>query len=313
MTEPILRLLTRLSEVGSDAVLPGQLAAFYRGPILDRMLARRVLIEQAPLTQWEVCDRCECGIAARRVRASADAFRAECPLDQRQDVLLSKDDVTSYRIGADALVAELASAGGFSRSPARIAKGLWVLGSMVSGTQVVLAFSAEMLGHTSFQATLNLVIERNETVFLCPELPLEVSMRLRGAGLNIVQTQLALKQVDGLTRLDVASFVPITYNTLTVSEAAGEVIWQGKRVRLSHQTLLVFLRLLSSYQANEAYCTNQFLEGSTQREARDLIREIRAAFTKAGFSKETSVELIKSNRSRGYRLMIDGSKIVFVD
>ncbi|WP_162784791.1 hypothetical protein [Paracoccus suum] len=54
MTETILRSLTRLSEAGDDAVLLGELAAPSFGPVFDRLLAKRVLVEQVPLSDWEV-------------------------------------------------------------------------------------------------------------------------------------------------------------------------------------------------------------------------------------------------------------------
>jgi len=62
MTETILRLLTRLSEAGDDAILPGELASPFFGPVFDRLLAKRVLVEQAPLADWDVCVGCECGL-----------------------------------------------------------------------------------------------------------------------------------------------------------------------------------------------------------------------------------------------------------
>jgi hypothetical protein len=87
MTETILRLLTQLSEAGSDAILTGEMARPFQGPVFERLLARRIIIEDAPLTEWEVCDRCDCGLASRRIRSVGDhRFRAECPLDRRQDV-----------------------------------------------------------------------------------------------------------------------------------------------------------------------------------------------------------------------------------
>ena len=56
MTETILRLLTRLSEAGDDAILSGDLAVPFFGPVFDRLLAKRFLVEQAPLIDWEVCE-----------------------------------------------------------------------------------------------------------------------------------------------------------------------------------------------------------------------------------------------------------------
>ena len=40
MTETILRFLTRLSEAGDDAILSGELAAPFFGPVFDRLLAQ---------------------------------------------------------------------------------------------------------------------------------------------------------------------------------------------------------------------------------------------------------------------------------
>ena len=99
MTETILRLLTRLSEAGDDAILPGELAAPFFGPVFDRLLAKRVLVEQAPLADWEVCDACECGLPCRPIRKAGDGYRAECPLDRRHDVDLTEDDLRVFRIG----------------------------------------------------------------------------------------------------------------------------------------------------------------------------------------------------------------------
>ena len=104
MTETILRLLTRLSEAGDDAILPGELAAPFFGPVFDRLLAKRVLVEQAPLADWEVCDACECGLPCRPIRKAGDGYRAECPLDRRHDVDLTEDDLRVFRIGGGALV-----------------------------------------------------------------------------------------------------------------------------------------------------------------------------------------------------------------
>src|SRR6056297_872871 len=113
MTETILRLLTQLSEAGDDAILPGELAAPFFGPGFDRLLARRVLVEQALLTDWEVCDACECGLPCRPIRKVEDAFRAESPLNRRQDIELTDDDLRVFRIGGEALASVISVAAGF--------------------------------------------------------------------------------------------------------------------------------------------------------------------------------------------------------
>ena len=52
------------------------------------------------------------------------------------------------------------------------------------------------------------------------------------------------------------------------------------------------------------------VEGTTGREARDLIRELRDAFKAAGFTDAESKALIATVRNRGYRLGVPASKIV---
>ncbi len=44
MTETILRLLTRLSEAGSDAIMTGEEARRFQRPVFERLLARRIII-----------------------------------------------------------------------------------------------------------------------------------------------------------------------------------------------------------------------------------------------------------------------------
>ena len=118
MTETILRLLTRLSEAGGDAILPGELAAPFFGPVFDRLLAKRVLVEQAPLSDWEVCDVCECGLPCRPIRKVGDAFRADCPFDHRQDIELTEDDVEGVKGDWQNLVGKIQEKYGIARDKA---------------------------------------------------------------------------------------------------------------------------------------------------------------------------------------------------
>src|SRR6056297_3490024 len=128
MTETILRLLTRLSEAGEDAILPCELAAPFFGPGFDRLLKKRVLVELAPLSDWEVCDACECGLPCRPIRKVGDAFRAECPLDRRHDVDLTKEDLRVFRIGGEALASIIGVAAGLGVAPKLAAEKVWRLG-----------------------------------------------------------------------------------------------------------------------------------------------------------------------------------------
>ncbi len=142
MTETILRLLTRLSEAGSDAILPGEMAKPFQGPVFERLLARRVIVEDARLTEWEVCGRCDCGLASRPILSVGDErFRAECPLDRRQDADLTEDDLRVYRVGGLELAALIGAVTVLGEAPSQLIYGIWQLGALPSGRTVFLALA----------------------------------------------------------------------------------------------------------------------------------------------------------------------------
>ena len=140
MTEPFLKLLTRLSEAGGDAILTGAMASPFQGPLFDRLLARRIIVEDEPLTDWEVCERCDCGLGSRRIRALGERrFRAECPLDRHHDVDLSEDDLSVYRVSAPDLATVIGAVAGFGEVPSQLVSGLWQLGILPNSRIVFLA------------------------------------------------------------------------------------------------------------------------------------------------------------------------------
>ena len=119
MTETLAGLLLRLSEAGDPAVLWGQQAAGHAGPAFERLLARGVLIEQAPATEWDVCPACECGLEFRPIEQIEGRIVALCPTDRRSDVVLDSDDLRSFRISAAAIAGEIALVSGFADTPSQ--------------------------------------------------------------------------------------------------------------------------------------------------------------------------------------------------
>ncbi|MFN3314596.1 MAG: hypothetical protein ACK46Q_14180, partial [Hyphomonas sp.] len=182
MTETILRLLTRLSEAGDDAILPGELAAPFFGPVFDRLLAKRVLIEQAPLADWEVCDACECGLPCRPIRKAGDGYRAECLLDRRHDVDLTEDDLRVFRIGGEALASVIGTAAGFRAAPKLAAEKVWRLGDTPSGRAVFLALEPAALTGDGIIVSLRQAAQGSDITILAPELPTEAARRHYDAG-----------------------------------------------------------------------------------------------------------------------------------
>ena len=313
MTETILRLLTRLSEAGDDAILSGDLAAPFFGPVFDRLLAKRVLIEQAPLSDWDVCDACECGLPCRPIRKAGDAFRAECPLDRRQDIDLTEEDLRVFSIGAAALGSMIGAAGGFGTAPKLTTEKLWLLGDMPSGRAVFLALEPAALTGDGIAAALRQAEHGADITILAPELPPEAARRLHDAGFHMVETLAVLMPASNSlgVAIDAAALAPTPLAPeLRVRRATAEVQWGGRSVILSRQIFPVFERLLEKALSRDPVASQAHVEGTTAREAKDLIRELRGAFKAAGFTDAESKALIETVRNRGYRLNVTASEIV---
>ena len=313
MTETILRLLTRLSEAGDDAILPGELAAPFFGPVFDRLLAKRIIVEQPPLADWDVCDACECGLPCRPIRKVGDAFRAECPLDRRQDIVLTEDDLRVFRIGAAALASAISAAAGFGAVPKFVTGAVWRLGDTSSGRAVFLALEPAAIAGVGIAATLRQAAQGSDITILAPELPADAARRLDDAGFYLIETLTVLTPVaNGLgVVIDVATLDPIPLApALHVRTATAEVHWSGRSVILSHQIFPVFQRLLEKALSRDQVVSGSHIEGTTSREAKDLIRELRNAFKAAGFTDAESKALIATVRGRGYRLGVHASGIV---
>lgn len=313
MTEMILQLLTRLSEAGDDAILPGELAAPFVCPVFDRLLVKRVLVEQAPLSDWEVCDACECGLPCRPIRKVGDGFRAECPLDRRQDIYLSEDDLRVFRIGAAALATVISAAAGFGPEPRLAAEKVWRLGDTPSGRAVFLALEPAALTKAGTIASLRQAAQGSDITILAPKLPAEAAQRLHDVGFHVIETLAVLTPAsNGVgVAIDVAALAPAPMApVLRVRRAMAEVQWEGRSIILSRQIFPVFERLLEKAMSRDQIASQPHVEGTTAREAKDLIRELRDAFKAAGFTDAESKALIATVRNRGYRLGIDAADIV---
>ena len=313
MTETILRLLTRLSEAGDDAILSGELAGPFFGPVFDRLLAKRVLVEQAPLADWEVCDACECGLPCRPIRKAGDGYRAECPLDRRHDVDLTEDDLRVFRIGGGALASVIGTAAGFGTAPNLAAEKVWRLGETPSGRAVFLSLEPAAMTGDGIIASLRQAAQGSDVTILAPQLPAEIARRHQDAGFHLVETLAVLIPASvGLgVAIDVAALAPIPLApVLCVRKATAEVQWDGRSVILSRQIFPVFERLLEKALSRDQVASGSHVEGTTAREAKDLIRELRDAFKAAGFTDAESKSLIETVRNRGYRLGVHASDIV---
>jgi hypothetical protein len=193
MTEAIISLLTRLSEAGADAILSGGAALPYDGPVLERLLAKQVLVEQAPLEEWDVCGACECGLISRPIRKDGDRFRADCPLDARDEVVLEKNDLREFRIGEFSLAREITIIAGLEGIPSELVHGIWQLGSTQSRRAIFLAFDLAELRHDGVIPIIRQAARAEPMTLLAPRLVPQMSRKFQDAGINIVETVSVLK------------------------------------------------------------------------------------------------------------------------
>lgn len=313
MTETILRLLTRLSEAGEDAILPGELAAPFFGQVFDRLLLKRVLVEQAPLADWEVCDACECGLPCRPIRKAGDGYCAECPLDRRHDVDLTKDDLRVFRIAGGALASVIGAAAGFRAAPKLAAEKVWRLGDTPSGRAVFLSLEPAAMTGDGIIASLRQAAQGSDVTILAPRLPAEIARRHQDAGFHLIEILEVLSPAtNGLGgTIDIAALAPVPLApVLRVRRATAEVQWDGRSLTLSRQIFPVFERLLEKALSRDQVASGSHVEGTTAREAKDLIRELRDTFKAAGFTDAESKALIETVRNRGYRLNVPAADIV---
>jgi len=305
-------LLTRLSEAGHDAILTGKLATPFYGPIFDRLLAKRILVEQAQLADWDVCDSCECELPCRPIRKVGERFRAECPLDRRQDVVLNETDLRVFRIGAAELASALAVAAGFGVLARPVADRVWRIGETPSGRAVFLALESSAVAADGIAATLRYAALGSGITILAPGLPADIDRRLGEAGFHLVETLSALSRASNAlgAAIDPSRLLPVPLApSLRVRTATAEVHWGSRSVILSHQQFPVFQRLLEKALSRDQVASGSQVEGVTGREAKDLIRELRDAFKTAGFTDGESKALLMTVRGRGYRLGVKASEI----
>ncbi|QLQ17828.1 MAG: hypothetical protein HZT43_02575 [Exiguobacterium profundum] len=197
---------------------------------------------------------------------------------------LTEDDLLFYRVEAAGLASVISAVAGFKDAPSQLVKGLWQLGVLPSGRIVILAFEAAALTGETIVPTLRQDAQGQDVTILVPAIPSAAAKRLREAGFHVIETVSVMAPLAGGfgVAIDPATLSPPPDpSSLRVRSASAEVEWLGRSVVLSHQLFPVFQRLLAKAKTRDQVASGPEVEGTTGREAKDLIRELRAAFVAA--------------------------------
>lgn len=302
MTGTLPRLLLRLSEAGEPAILWGRQAAPHAGRALERLLDHGVLVEQAPATEWNVCAACDCGLDARHIEQIDGRHIAVCPTDRRSDLVLSDDDLRSFRIHPFALVREIAMSSGFSDEPSQIVAGVWHLGLTSSQRALFLALSPDGVLQPGMIGLMRSIARSMPITVIAPAMAADDLTRFVEASISVVSTEacLAGDAAGFAIALSTLESAPALKPHLVVFRLSQRVILDGNEMHIPQQPFKLLVKLAEAVGARKGYLTSQDIEAENSgRGAADLVRELR------DFLQDHEKKLIKTRRSpTGYFLAL---------
>jgi DNA-binding response OmpR family regulator len=133
-----LPLLLLQQSDGGPAVVLGRALKPWLGRPLDRLLARRVLVELEPVGEWAPCTDCDQGCDSRVILRNVDCLTAACPYDSPSDEILNPDDIRAFSIDVENLCHAIREDTGLiGDDVAELADGAWLLGELARNGQTV--------------------------------------------------------------------------------------------------------------------------------------------------------------------------------
>lgn len=322
MTESMIRLLLQLCEAGDPAILWGRQTKPYPGGELDRLLARGILIEEAPAVGWDVCASCECDLDVRPVQTVGGRLLAACPLDRMNDAVLDSEDVRTFSINTAALVREIAAASGFTGDPSMIAPGVWHVGLTYSKRVLFLALSRSAVMQSGLLATLRSIAKSSPISLLTPPIPAAEQDQFASAGVHSTAIVDVLAPSDGKFSfaLSVTDLTPTATldPTLILIKPRQSIMLKGHEMTLPPRSFDLLWLLSEVIAGGGGVVTRRQIEqhlwGSqivSKTAAADAIRDLRQQLAAApGYSREA--EFIETRHRKGYVLALSADAIQLV-
>lgn len=313
MTASLTGLLLRRCEAGRNATLAASEVDPDGKGDLDRLVAVGVLEELAATRGWSPCADCDCTLGFRPIRRVGHRIVAACPADPGSDIELGEDDLREYRIDTERLLSSVTEATGLDGVVEVIAPGLWRLGTLASGRVIVVALPGRAL-HAP--GAILLLRGAGGPMTVLASTPDQTSrLRLLEAGIELTPLTLAAPGDGGaIAGLQLAAGVASSNGAeLVVRKGAGAIEWRGATIGFTHQQFPVLLRLVEGSASRKRVVSGPAIEGTTGREAKDLIRELRQRVEAAGFSGSDAKLLLSAVRGRGYGLGVAAERIAVLD
>lgn len=317
-------LWKRLSDGGTPVSISGRALRRFPEREVDRLLRARVLIEQRKADSWSVCAHCDCGLDARPIRDIDGEFRACCPHDVAEDLVLDEQDLRRFGLDPEMLVARIAASGGLSGGIAPIAEGIWMIGTVPSGVTVALCRDSCLVDAPGAVLSIKAAANGAAVVLIALDFGAHLVLRLKEAGLSTaVLGEVLVSDGTGTDRLEPGRLADAARTSATVTEAEAvpearlrisrarrTVHLDGSDIVLSLTGFDAFLGAAEKVVAGEVMLTYQEIHSLTNRAShRDVINELRDQFEKHGLTREQAFDLVKTIHGRGMTIGLSRSDI----
>jgi DNA-binding winged helix-turn-helix (wHTH) protein len=320
-------LLLQQSDGGPTVVL-GRALKPWLGRPLDRLLARRVLVELEPVGEWAPCTNCDQGCDGRVILRNVDHLIAACPYDSRSDEILNPDDRRAFSIDIENLCHAIREDTGLiGDDVAELADGVWLLGVLPRNGQtprsVVLALrlqdrdAADLLFRIKSQFRLDTVVVTTAT--LSP--PLRQQFLTADVPLVCIADALAANDPARPFSLDsqrLAAPAGLSGARLVICTAERSVEFDGQPVHLPPQPFDLLVLLARKAVAGRVRLQRRDIEdvlfgkAAHGHDVSDIVRRLRESLAPFVGGAVQAKQLIENKSRLGYHLNLQPAEIDLV-
>ena len=320
-------LLLQHSDGGPGVVL-GRTLRPWLGRPLDRLLARRVLVELEPVGEWTPCTDCDRGCDSRVILRNVDCLIAACPHDSRSDEILGPDDLRAFSIDVENLGRAIREDTGLiGDDAAEIADGVWLLGALPRNGQtplsIVLALRLQDRDAADLLFRIKTQLRRDGVVVTTTAPSAVIRQQFLTADIPLVSVADALAETDpqrpfSLDPRHLAVPAGLRGVRLIIRTRERTVVFDGQPLHLAPQPfdLLVLLarRGLTDRTPMQRRDIEDALFGTATHghDVSDIVRRLRESFGPFIGGIAQAKRLIENKPRLGYLLNLRRSEIDLV-